>query len=297
MPYVNKLCLQSWRALNPDYRLIVIDNDNVDFYAPAYKPCLKRMEEERSISAKSDLLRLLLLQRHGGIWVDASLLAMVPLDFFLPEWLKQTGFFSYRFFPRMCHNALEGDRETVSWFLAVKTPNHPLIEAWLNQFLSYFLVGKRFPFFTIHQSLADLFDTNPMVRSAISEMEQISERIPHCLTNNQLKRVQDSNEATLVADQALTTLLQSPNRVRFCYSFMYKRPLYADILFQIALSWYVDFKENRAITPLAINSSTMFPFQQMLTPVIGADTEAFIAACRYGLCFFDSKLQALNICI
>lgn len=295
LPYVNRVCLSLWRQLNPDRQFIVIDDQNIDFYAPDYRRLLSQIRHERSFAAKSDLLRLLLLQRHGGVWVDSTLLPMFPLDFFLPQLLNSSGFFSYRFIPRLCHVAFAGDRETVSWFLAVNTASHPLITAWLERFTHYFLTSEDDRFFAIHHCLTELYDSNHDIRTVLGKMPQICERIPHCLTNNSLKRIVDSEEARRLADQNLETLFQAPQRTRLYYSFLYKRPLYADLLSRVALAWTSDLLANRTIAPLSVEDAGGFPIQPMLTPMRGRGREAVLDACQLGLCFYDSKLPHLDV--
>jgi hypothetical protein len=291
MPYVNKCCLDAWKRLNPNYQLIVIDNNNVDQFVPEYNEVITRLIHDRTYTSKSDLLRLLLLKKYGGVWADASLLPMLPLDLFLPYLLKNNSFFSYRFFPRFAPDDDSGDRETVSWFLAVQSADHFLINQWLQRFLDYFLYSVPFPFFSIHQAFVDIYDSQPAIRRFVQEMPQLSERIPHCLTLNPLTQVTDQETARTLSHSHLDALLASHGRQRFFYSFMYKRPMNIECLQQISQCWADDFSAQQPVSStysLPTHILGSFPLKQMIHPLIGCNQEKVLQACFQGLCFFDS---------
>ncbi len=71
-PELVRRCLANWRRFNPDHELRLLHADNAqhwltaeqDFSARAHLPAFRQ----------ADWLRLQLLARHGGIWMDASTL-------------------------------------------------------------------------------------------------------------------------------------------------------------------------------------------------------------------------------
>ena len=127
-PGVVKLSYQTWVKLNPDYDVVLLDRYNIasilgfDFY-DVFKLC----SVDLGAAGKSDLLRLYLLNRYGGVWADATTFCKKPLN----EWLDitHTGFFSFR-------EKRADDRALVSWFLA-STPGHALTQSLLNESLQY----------------------------------------------------------------------------------------------------------------------------------------------------------------
>lgn len=78
------LCINSWRSLNPGYKVILLDKDSVRQYLPDFKP----PHEGGSRQKYSDFLRVDLLATHGGVWVDATILCVEPLD----EWIGSRSF-------------------------------------------------------------------------------------------------------------------------------------------------------------------------------------------------------------
>tara|TARA_X000000950_G_scaffold260514_1_gene329950 strand:- start:813 stop:1517 length:705 start_codon:yes stop_codon:yes gene_type:complete len=64
---------------------------------------------------QTELLKLTLLSRFGGVWVDPHLMPIVPLQAWLPDALAPSGVFSFT--------------PTARWFLAVDRCHHPAIDA------------------------------------------------------------------------------------------------------------------------------------------------------------------------
>jgi hypothetical protein len=295
IPHVNKICLNTWKQLNPQSEVIILDESNLDHYMPEFKKIVAKSSLPRTSAAKSDLLRLLLLQQYGGIWVDASLLPMAPTRFFLPYLMNDQQFFAYRFKPRISPYDLSGDRECVSWFLAVGKPNHHMINQWLERYLQFFINADPYPYFAIHQSLADLYDDNLSFRNAIEKMRQISEHIPHSLTDNTIMKLSNRVEYDMISNRNHQAISDNKKRIRYCYSFMYKRPRFVDTLAEIACSWYKDLSESRQVTSPSANPSGLFPVNQMTSPVVGCDQSSLMATMRDGICFFDNRNSSLQV--
>lgn len=181
MPNLNRVCIQRWRELNPDWRVILLNNETISDYVPEYHDIVKNSPPRR-FPAKSDLLRILLLSKFGGVWADASLYPMLPLEDFIADIINDVGFFAYRFIPRSLRGM--GNRETVSWFLCVDRVNHPLINLWKKAFVNKFQNLKSWKYFTFHETLCELYDNDNQVKFMIDNMIQISEAIPHSAMNS-----------------------------------------------------------------------------------------------------------------
>lgn len=174
---LHKICIKRWRDFNPDWQLKVLSNSNIKDYAPEFFQIIKK-SPKRTYQAKSDLLRLLLLSKYGGAWVDATVYPTKPLSEFYNKIINKTGFFSYRFIPRGSYDSREC-LELPSWFLCADNSNHYLIEKWKNEFIKRFKRLKGWPYFTIHHCITDLYDTDKKIKYIIDNMVQISEKIPH----------------------------------------------------------------------------------------------------------------------
>jgi hypothetical protein len=116
MPPLARLSYDSWRKLNPgwDVRLLEQDSALALTGIPA-EIVRKRMKP----SQLADLIRLELLTRRGGVWVDATTFCQVPLDRWLPAAMP-FGFFAF---------TVTEQRTVATWFLAAAQDN-PIIRAW-----------------------------------------------------------------------------------------------------------------------------------------------------------------------
>ena len=178
-------CFQGWKKLNPTWDVRLLDDDEAAHLAPGYA----RERDRSAVQAPllSDLLRLELLSRYGGVWADVSACPVESLDTTLTnEVMGPLGFFTYHL--KNAHSTDEScvqdtvrqavdSRYTVTWFLAVSKPEHWLINAWHDELQS--LIAKitpkdRYPYFLAHCALAQVRLDRPLVRDAIDALAQFA---------------------------------------------------------------------------------------------------------------------------
>lgn len=118
-PELVRLIFRRWASLNPSYEVRILDGNDV-----------RRLLENSGISwqamtpqALSDVVRMQVLA-DGGVWADASVLPIEPLDAWLPSLLQDSGFFAFEK-PGV-------DRPISSWFLAASR-NQILMKKWLEE--------------------------------------------------------------------------------------------------------------------------------------------------------------------
>lgn len=115
------------KKLNPTWTVNVLNSKNLsDFLNVDYSK-----ESVNSPQQLSDLIRLDLLYNYGGVWIDASVLLLKPLDWCLFEMegndVDLLGF--YR-----AENSLVSSCPVMeNWMIASK-PLNPSISAWRNEF-------------------------------------------------------------------------------------------------------------------------------------------------------------------
>ncbi len=116
-PFLVRRCLASWRIHNPDWTLTVLDDESVDriIDVTAY-----RTRSDIGLQAFSDIMRVALLSQNGGIWVDATLYCVRPLDEWLPAHIDDD-FFAFA--------SKRRDRLMTTWFL-YGTGNSAILNAW-----------------------------------------------------------------------------------------------------------------------------------------------------------------------
>lgn len=117
-PEVVKLCLESWKQLNPGWDIRALDdaalNDLIDL------PLLNdTRRKDITPQVHSNLARLSLLRRYGGVWADSTLFCSEPLDSWLEPYATE-GFFAFRNPGR--------DRLMANWFMAANPDNEILVK-------------------------------------------------------------------------------------------------------------------------------------------------------------------------
>lgn len=119
-PPVVKKCIASWRRHNPDWDIRILDAHTAQALT-----MLPDLPDNLPFRFKSNLLRLNLLARHGGVWADATTYCHRPLDQWIHLLGGQTGFFVF--------SAPHTDRWIDNWFIA-SDPENPLVTAWRDAY-------------------------------------------------------------------------------------------------------------------------------------------------------------------
>lgn len=111
IPELVKACIQSWKYHNPGYKVHVLSNSTIKDFLPDLD--VAKLRNIGTISQVSDQVRLHLLDKYGGFWIDASILCTDSLSWV--HAIQHT---------KQC--------ELVGYYLGGFTtdPNYPVIESW-----------------------------------------------------------------------------------------------------------------------------------------------------------------------
>lgn len=163
-PDVARACLDNVRCANPDWRVVALDADNLRDHLPS--ETLDWIDAlPATPTGRSNLVRLLLLQRHGGVWLDATCLCATPLDAWIHD-LAGSGFFAF--------TAPASGNALATWFLASR-PDATIVNAWLAAALGYWNGrGTAHDYFWVQPLFADLIAYHPTVRSAWSRVPSVT---------------------------------------------------------------------------------------------------------------------------
>lgn len=127
-PEIVKLCAESWKTLNPDYEVTLLDESNLgNFISIPREFNLSR--KPISLQLYSDFIRLELLTQHGGVWVDSTVYCAKSLNEWLPEYSSQNDFFVFQ--------SPGKDRLISSWFISSSTDSG-ILNAWHRSFTGLF---------------------------------------------------------------------------------------------------------------------------------------------------------------
>lgn len=176
-PYMQKSCMQSWKQHNPEYQVRALNlTQAVQLINRSAFVSDYAWNNLATIQAKSDIIRILLLARYGGVWADASLLCMEPLH----TWLNTSKeFVAY----------IRRDRKVkpwhepwvASWFLATQTDSYMIqtikkavITFWINQ------KGAKYEYYWLHRIVTSLYKSDMKFREHFDGMQKMSANGPHC---------------------------------------------------------------------------------------------------------------------
>ncbi|MBF2098498.1 MAG: hypothetical protein IGQ88_09000 [Gloeomargaritaceae cyanobacterium C42_A2020_066] len=127
-PPIVKPCYESWRRHHPDWHIQFLDEQNLAEFVEV--DALRLHPHNASVITKNayaNLVRMYLLHRYGGVWVDATCFCVAPLETWLPDYTP-AGFFAFH---RPSRSNLISN-----WFLASE-PGCYLMEQWLAISLNY----------------------------------------------------------------------------------------------------------------------------------------------------------------
>lgn len=122
-PELVRLNFRRWASLNPDYDLGILNGDDVDRLLVGFNLRPTQMMPQ----ALSNVVRAKLLLQ-GGVWADATLFPTEPLDAWLPDRLKDAGFFAFE--------RPGADRPLSTWFLAA-SPDHVMMRKWWAELVRF----------------------------------------------------------------------------------------------------------------------------------------------------------------
>lgn len=125
-----EICIESWRLYGGFEEIHVLDASSVFSFVP--RDSLPSSFPTLPVQIQSDLVRLALLGRYGGVWMDASTLVTFPVVAWLNRFSRQSGLFLFQ-----NPGAGKGGRRFETGVIAA-VGGHPFVEAWLDLMVRFF---------------------------------------------------------------------------------------------------------------------------------------------------------------
>lgn len=186
IPKLNKICIERWRALNREFKFTLLNDESLYQYLPEFYEIDRICRFERNYQAKTDLIRLMLLDKFGGIWCDASLYPDKPLCEFIDQILNEKNFFAYSFPKR------SNGRDVASFFLVAKQGSY-IIKEWMEEFKKDYIFGPKdfnsgkdknnnfdpSNYFFLHKALSRLYDSNNKIKNILDNMVKVNVELPN----------------------------------------------------------------------------------------------------------------------
>ena len=115
-PLLSQKCIKSWKKYCPDYEVIEWNEDNFDV---KQHPYLEWCYQNRKWAFLSDFARLLILEKHGGVYLDTDVEVVRPFN----GLLEYDAFFGFET-PEYINTGLGFGC----------TPNHPTVKAMIKTY-------------------------------------------------------------------------------------------------------------------------------------------------------------------
>lgn len=152
-PPVVRSCLAATKSLHNDKEVILLDNDNLTDWVTLPDAAWKSAERYRA--AFSDMLRIELLSKLGGIWIDATCLPTSNLVDKFDEMVGNSGFFVFK------HETADS---MSSWFMAAR-PNSYICSMFSSAMRLYWSVFDRpITYYYMHQIWIQLYSGSSQLR-------------------------------------------------------------------------------------------------------------------------------------
>ena len=129
-PKLVQKCINSWKRHNPTYKIIVLSKNNIRNYIPFDIDSLRFANTQQQ---KSDFIRIYLLSKNGGIWLDSTIYLNQSLDWINAyQYNENSEFIGYKI---NGFTQLDNSPVVENWFMAC-IPNSIFMNDWKNTFYS-----------------------------------------------------------------------------------------------------------------------------------------------------------------
>ena len=122
-PPIVQRCQANWKRYAPEYQVRFLNKDTLkDWSNPP--EWFYKLDKHR----QSDWLRLDLINRNGGVWMDASVILTEPIS----NWVPKSGAFMFH------QDGMTSNKKSPvfeSWFIAA-SPGHPFMREYFKDFNS-----------------------------------------------------------------------------------------------------------------------------------------------------------------
>ena len=127
IPPIVQKCIETWEVHNPTYEIRILTRENLQEYIDVD---IVNLPGNNSLARESDFVRLNILAKYGGFWIDASTICRKPF-----EWIQERSI-EKQFFGYYIPNFTTDQRYPVieSWFFAC-IPESPFVIAWRDEFM------------------------------------------------------------------------------------------------------------------------------------------------------------------
>lgn len=148
-PFVVQQCIERIKYLYPDYNVVILNKENLSSYLDLNARILSlRKEGKISIQTFSDIVRVNLLKKYGGFWIDSTVYFPKRIELF--DYLENNSFFSLNYKKENNQKIQPSLSKDMTWCSF-------LIGSRKNSSIAKFLVDAFNEFYDNHDFVIDYF--------------------------------------------------------------------------------------------------------------------------------------------
>ena len=168
-----KACLRGWEALNPDWNVRLISEEDACELLPEYKSVRSRIGHHTP-QKRTNLVRTLLLQHYGGVWSDVDVMPLQPLDNWLTSQVVKDGMFAFQF-----EGLFEHERIIANWFLSSHGKGQEVYRLWSEVYTHSLLSPCLGTYFRHHRDFYDLYREHHAIKECLDSInvQKVSDNI------------------------------------------------------------------------------------------------------------------------
>ena len=162
-----KHCFDNWSVQNPYWEIRLLTVKTMSTWLSVDE--IKGVAAAKTAQSKFDLVRISLLAKYGGVYADADVFGVLPLDTWLPRLVQPSGFFAFTLIGR--------DRPVASWFMA-SSPQNYISRTWRDAILAHVLFHGRFKqYLQLHYEFQTLLDKDLRFKNLWTQTPKINATI------------------------------------------------------------------------------------------------------------------------
>jgi hypothetical protein len=160
-PLLQRIIAALWIKKNPDWKVYLLNDRNIrKFLLNDEVPYLFDNNKIITYQAKSDIIRLAVLNKYGGVWADSTMLGMQSLNHWVFEATAKTGIWMYHGWGGGFHP----NNGIASWFIVSKK-NSYIIKKWKESCDQYWLEkNQAHTYFWMDELFRKLYDTDAIFK-------------------------------------------------------------------------------------------------------------------------------------
>lgn len=193
---------RSWQVRNPEWEVRHLDGAGVEaLLGRGWDRGL--IPANQDYTSRSNFVRLELLYRYGGVWVDATTFSVIPLSAWLEPHVNR-GFFAF--------SNPGPDRLLSTWFLAA-CPGHPMVEKWRAAVREFWLEHDDAPLHWVHRVFRQVYETDADFARTWDGLRHIGARHPlHFAPSSNWLDAPPTSEITAAVEGRVAPVAKLTNR-------------------------------------------------------------------------------------